>query len=367
MEFVRNVENNSVALCLRKANLDADISSHTVLTDDLFTYVDFFFKTHKKIIKDSLGKPIEQNHIFYWQQAKNFYNASKILPIESAPLPMYYCMLNAVKAYLFYNEKNYEDLKKDFSGHGLKEGSQEKDSRELLLNDIYVRRNAWGVFCRFAKTEHDNFDSLWPQGECGAVSLKQLMFQLPFVHSAFISTYKLARKNEKFIPLAANQSPQFMYSKDNKIKLVVNLDRRYFKQSATTIPEEIKDAIPNELMVNESNPFQLVSKDYYKKREIQNHYNNLRKLFSYIAAEKRIWYLKKAKDEIENLNSMVLEIAIVHRFSEIVRYKPEQMVKLLSGKENWIVHEFLSLVLDQFIDEISCEITKRDIMPTRIK
>ena len=68
-----------------------------------------------------------------------------------------------------------------------------------------------------------------------------------------------------------------------------------------------------------------------------------------------------------NLNTMDIEVAVMHRFSEIVRYKPEQMLKLLNSKENWLIHEFLSLALDQFIDEIACEITKQEIMPTRIK
>ncbi|MBQ2988326.1 MAG: hypothetical protein IJD59_04400 [Clostridia bacterium] len=60
-------------------------------------------------------------------------------------------------------------------------------------------------------------------------------------------------------------------------------------------------------------------------------------------------------------------VAIVHRFSEIVRYKPEQMYRLLQEKENWLIHEFLSIVLDQFMDEIACEITKKEIMATRTK
>ena len=44
-----------------------------------------------------------------------------------------------------------------------------------------------------------------------------------------------------------------------------------------------------------------------------------------------------------------------------------QMIHILQGKENWLVHEFLSLVLGQFMDEIACEITKQEIMPTRVK
>lgn len=53
--------------------------------------------------------------------------------------------------------------------------------------------------------------------------------------------------------------------------------------------------------------------------------------------------------------------------SEIVRYKPEQMAHLLNSKENWLLHEFLTLALDQFIDELAAEITGQDIMCTGVK
>ena len=33
-----------------------------------------------------------------------------------------------------------------------------------------------------------------------------------------------------------------------------------------------------------------------------------------------------------------------------------------SSKENWLFHEFITLTLDQFIDELSCEITEQDII-----
>ena len=103
--------------------------------------------------------------------------------------------------------------------------------------------------------------------------------------------------------------------------------------------------------------------------KIMNVYQKYRNHFSYIAADKRIWYLKRDNDYncVSNLNSMIVSVAIVHRFSEIVRYKPEQMYRLLHSKENWLIHEYLSIVLDQFMDEISCEITKQEIMNTRTK
>ncbi|MFR3200713.1 MAG: hypothetical protein ACLTOW_16325 [Blautia wexlerae] len=51
----------------------------------------------------------------------------------------------------------------------------------------------------------------------------------------------------------------------------------------------------------------------------------------------------------------------------MVRYKPEQMAHLLNSKENWLLHEFLTLALDQFIDELAAEITGQDIMCTGVK
>lgn len=53
---------------------------------------------------------------------------------------------------------------------------------------------------------------------------------------------------------------------------------------------------------------------------------------------------------------------IVYRVSEIARYKPEQLNRLMKSKENWLLHEFIAQALDQFIDELAAEITKQDIM-----
>ena len=90
----------------------------------------------------------------------------------------------------------------------------------------------------------------------------------------------------------------------------------------------------------------------------------------YIKSSKRLWYLRRSNlgsSDIINANSMLIEMAAMHRFSEIVRYKPEQLARLMDSKENWLTHEFLSHALDQFIDEIAAEITGQDIMCTGVK
>ena len=369
LEFIKDVETNSVSLRLRKSFTSANIASHSVLTDDVFSYIDFWFRTHKKVLRDDNGKKIEQDHLFYWEQAKNFYLATKTLPIESSPLTMYYCMLNAIKSYIFYNAKTYDEIKNTFNGHGLHEGTDNSTCNVCSLENIFITRDGWGVFSRFSNMIDTKFDEKWKLKDDGKVSIKDLMYQLPFVHSAYISTYALPKKHEKFIPLIAGTTPVFRFGKDRKIRLVVDIDKKYFKQDATTLPEEIKQTIPDEYEINLNNGFQLISKNTFKKNDIMNVYQKYRNHFSYIAADKRIWYLKRDNDYncVSNLNSMIVSVAIVHRFSEIVRYKPEQMYRLLHSKENWLIHEFLSIVLDQFMDEISCEITKQEIMNTRTK
>ncbi len=371
LNFIKDVESNSVSLRLRKAYTGANISSRSVLTDDVFSYIDFWFKKHKKILKTEDGKKVEQDHSFYWKQAKNFYFASKALPLESAPLPMYYCMLNAIKAYIFYNAKTFDEIKNDFNSHGLHEGVDKTPVDVHSLDNIFIQRVGWGVFTRFSNMLEEDFSAKWQCSKKGKfqVSVKDLMYQLPFIHSAYISTYSLPQKHEKFIPLIGGSTPSFRYGKDRKIRLVVDIEKKYFKQDATGLPEIIKETIPDEFEVNKNNGFQLISKRTLKKNEISGIYRNYRKYFSYIAADKRIWYLKRNNNfnSMPNLNSMIVSVAIMHRFSEIVRYKPEQMYRLLNGKENWLIHEFLSMALDQFMDEISCEITKEEIMHTRVK
>lgn len=36
----------------------------------------------------------------------------------------------------------------------------------------------------------------------------------------------------------------------------------------------------------------------------------------------------------------------------------------MKSKQNWLLHEFINNALDQFVDEVGCEITGEDIMCT---
>lgn len=360
------VQSSNVPLRLRKTYTMPKLQSHTVLTDDAFSYVDFFFKKHPKKLKDISGKELKQNHIFYWKQATNFYNAAKILPIESAPLPMYYSMLNAMKAYILYCSDDTSCALSNLNRHGLNEYNGSENNEKKDLSKIYVKKCNQGVFTCFSKMIDPDIDEKWLQSSY--LSVKELMSNLSFIYNSYIATYDLKRKDECFVPLKSGSVPDFRYCSDRKIHLVAEIQKSYFKSDATSIPIEVARSLDNYFIYSSENPFNLISKETFKKGEIRSVYSKYRKMFSFISSEKKLWYInEKELLNDKSIPSILAIVAITHRFSEIVRYKPEEMEQLLSGKENWLIHEFLSLALDQFIDEISCEITKHDIMKTRYK
>ena len=74
---------------MHKAVVSADFGSKTILVDDPWLYVELWLKRNKK-----------SEALFYWEQAREFYQVAKALPPLLASLPSYYCFLNAVKALL---------------------------------------------------------------------------------------------------------------------------------------------------------------------------------------------------------------------------------------------------------------------------
>ena len=78
--------------------------SRSVLTKEPWTFVSL-----------SLTRDKKDQALFYWKQAHSFYTASRGLPLESAPLLLYYCFMNAAKALLTAKNISFD------SYHGVKE------------------------------------------------------------------------------------------------------------------------------------------------------------------------------------------------------------------------------------------------------
>ncbi|MGI6153067.1 MAG: YaaC family protein [Christensenellaceae bacterium] len=367
-------------LCMQKSYTWQEYRKQTVLTNDLFTFVSFYYTTHKKAmkyqdttLKTKYGNATQFHYEFYWKQAKVFYDSAKSLPDESAPLAAYYCMLNAAKSYIAFKKEHVDDFVGDFGLHGLNEDNNADGENLATIN---IKHKQKGVFPLFAELLDSDFTQKWPAGT--PFSLKSLLYNLPFVHRTFSMTYNAKNKKveELFLPLNVSDSPKYYKANDGKAYLVIDLEKNYFATNAQTIPSAIAATLPSELRILDDTGFKLISTDGSTKyqdsisSEIKLYTQKCRKFMSYIKGSHRLWYLKRSllpSADVLNLCNMTLIMASMHRVSEIVRYKPEQLLRLMQSKENWLLHEFITLALDQFIDEIACEITGQDIMCTSQK
>ena len=179
-------------LRMSKAYTKQDFAKPTVLTDDVFPYVTFFYASHGKAMKfvnqtnsAKYGNANQFGYEFYWKQAEIFYNATKTLPFEASPVAAYYCMLNAAKSYLAFTSTSADDFVEEFITHGIME---DKTNTGVDLDNIKIKHKQKGVFPLFARTLDANFTTIWPDGT-KSYSLKSLLFNLAFVHRAYSMMY----------------------------------------------------------------------------------------------------------------------------------------------------------------------------------
>lgn len=368
---------NNRMLRMSKTYSDQNFHKQTVLTDDVFTYVSFYFCSHHKAMKfanpqntQKYGNPNQFGYEFYWNQAKIFYDAAKKLPIETAPVAAYYCMLNAAKSYLSYTSKTADLFVDQFGLHGLNEDHTDSGND---LSTISIKHKENGVFPLFAKNLDADFLAKWPAAT--SRSLKSLLYNLPFVHRAFTMTYTTRSKkvDELFLPLNAGDSPKYYKGNDGKAYLVVELERQFFAANASSIPAATLASIGQDYKQCGNTGFKIISAigARYNSNSISGELkelnNSMRKTLAYIRGAKRLWYVKRVastNSDILNVSNLTINMAAMHRVSEIARYKPEQLNRLMQSNENWLLHEFISLSLDQFIDELAAQITQQDIMCT---
>ncbi|CAH8239481.1 hypothetical protein VAEU17_5700001 [Vibrio aestuarianus] len=62
---------------------------------------------------------------------------------------------------------------------------------------------------------------------------------------------------------------------------------------------------------------------------------------------------------------MPIMFAAMHRLSELARYSPDKLAKHFECQHNWLLSEFITSASNQFIDEISSEITGYEFMIPR--
>ena len=345
---IKPLEINSKRLNLMKSVTGADYSAKTVLTNSAWEYVELWLRQQSgERARDAL---------FFWQQSHNFFDASECLPIESRPLTSYYCCLNAAKALLAINgpaEINFDNI-----AHGIS-----SDRRQWANNNISnaeVVFNGSGVLFELSKYFNE-------EAAKKTYTIYDLLYNIPCVHRAFSITFGCA---ELFIPI---RDIGFIIDSDAKKGWVqFQVDGRYANGSSLRYApsrfEKVEFNKDGRYLMRCKKRFDWDIHDPNKKgrlEKLSKYHGSVRKDLLYIYGDSRLWYLKKdipTNGHLIKRNSITLIFAVMHWLSELVRYNPEKFDLLMNTKQNWLIHEFVDNALYQYIDEISCEITKADIM-----
>jgi hypothetical protein len=325
-------------LSLRKANVTPDFRADTVLVSDPWDYVDLWLKRE--------GKEDARD---YWEQACEFAKAADALPPTSAPLLAYYCMMNATKALLEVRNEATKDA------HGV-HGDQEKARTSLDSEKVHFHADGvLGGLCRLMK------ESSNPQ----EISLKDALYNLPYVHRAFCLTYTTAKV--LFIPI---KNPRFVQKPNsNESWFCATVEERFFNKAfEKQLPPHWEfDQGADMGTIRYKKRFDWVGKRKTTTNDIDNfvsYHGKIRKDVFYIHGSQRLWYLKcnTSHSDYIGRSSLTLTFAAMHRLSELSRYDPLSLRKHLERKHNWLLSEFISIATKQFIDEIASEMTGSDFL-----
>lgn len=131
-------------LTLKKSYNEPHFNGKSVLVSDPWEYVELWLKRNNN----------SNDALFYWQQAKQFYEATLSLPLASAPLTSYYCFLNATKTLLLIRGVNFSDM------YGV--SGYRKKSKLALSNEMIILKSG-GIMPALCKCFALNFVCL-PKG-----------------------------------------------------------------------------------------------------------------------------------------------------------------------------------------------------------
>lgn len=309
-----------------------DFRTQRVLCSDPWDFVSLWLK-----------KKHENNALFYWEQARNFYEASKVLPELSSPLTSYYCFLNATKALLTAKHQTFTET------HGV--GGRSEPGHKSLANEL-VDFQGGGVLpalCHYLAE---------PNNAGNNFSLQDLFWQMPFIHRSYCLTYKGA--TELFIPLINSCFMRRDGSKEAWFQ--AEIDKRYINSHTERV---IK---PGFELFEDSGHHYIRRKRRFRwsGRDIENsiaqfsaYHKQIRRRIIPIYSSENRWYLKKSvsgHDKLAN-SQLVLIYAAMHRLSELSRYDPIAFSGHFNVNHNWLLSEFIRMAPSQFVYGIASEIT----------
>lgn len=329
-----------------KASVAPLLQERTVLTRSPWEFVSLYLARANR------------NSLFYWTQARRFADAAARMPLESAPLLHYYSFMNAAKALLVAKNVTYHEH------HGIRAHNIRGKSKKIELSNEGVRLQTNGVLPALAGYLGDS-------DRRTIYSLKDLLFNLPFVHRTYCLTYR--SQADMFYPLTESG-----YEFDTTTKLAyftAKLSRDFadakhvsklapaFTSHPTQPPAK---AIRSASSV--SMPSRRVS-TAAARTAIVGLQRIVRADLYYINGAQTLWYAKGQIGGPARIarSSLTLTLAAMHRLSELCRYKPIEFSSFLAGQRNWLISEFVRMAPEQYLDEIAAELTGYQFLAPNIR
>ena len=314
---------------LHSCIVDPKFDKPTVLSSDPWDFVSLWLK-----------QGCNEDASFYWEQARQFHEATLKLPSTSSSLTSFYCFLNAAKALL--SAKGICIREK----HGITGWSS---GEKCNLKNEKIKFQGSGIlpsFCDYLgenKNNNMNFN------------LKEILWNISFVHRAYSLTF--ISDNELFIPLL---NPKFVIKSNNEISFFSKFPSKYKSKISK------KSTIGYQFHKEKEN----ITKDSkFKWDESDNNSDNLNKLKTFhkkirektcpIHSNQNRWYFKrtiKGSDKLQN-SQLVLIYAAMHKLSDLTRYNPIRLRSHLKLQHNWLLSEFIKGSPGQFVHGIASEIT----------
>ena len=323
-------------LLFRRSVISPAWNDEKVLTSDLWTYVDLWIRRNAK------GTDAQ----FFWQQAREFYRASLNLPITASPLALYYCFLNATKALLVSKKIAFSDH------HGV---TGKYTSKKASLSNEEVTLKSAGVLPSLISYYGDQAN--------GSYTLKELLGNMAFVHRAYCLSY-----SEPYHFFSIFEPVYVKAVGTSEAWLSAKLEQRFddLRVLATLPPGFEKNVgFTEDLVVRKKKRFRWKSGAKERSNNLQvltKYHAKLRKDVTYIAGADQ-WYLKRRHSNLTTIDrhTPTMIFAAMHRLSELSRYDPLRLSRILDTQRNWILAEFIKTAPTQFLDEIACELTGQEI------
>jgi hypothetical protein len=283
---------------------------------------------------------------FFWRQAREFYRSSLGLPITASPLALYYCFLNATKALLLAKKIKFSDH------HGV---SGKITAKKASLSNEEVTLKSAGVLPALIAHYGDE--------KSGSYTLKDLLGNMAFVHRSYCLSYSAPYH---FFSLS---DPLYVRAVGStEAWLSAGLEKRFddLRVLATLPPGFQKNTnFTEELVVRKKKRFRWEKGSKKKVKNLSGltkYHSKLRRDVTYITGTDQ-WYLKRRHSNAVTINrhTPTMIFAAMHRLSELSRYDPLRLSRLLDTHRNWILAEFIKTAPAQFLDEIACELTGQEI------